>query len=199
LTIGEILEQIPDVSRFSKLLTYSGLKNQLLDDPKVMTTLIVPIDAAFSAPLGSSAEPNEYGANMSVLIENRPDVINSLIGASVWKGLYPSSSLRSGMSIPTSNSIGGMGAPPLQVEIVRDRDDITIQAQGSNAKIISKDIAACGPSVIHIVDTILLPFSFDDAPQDRLNPVLQAGLAAQDKIAEEQISNTDFNWRDFFG
>lgn len=202
LTIGEILEQIPDASRFFNLLTYSGLKNQLLDDPKVMATVIVPTDDAFAAPLGSSAEPNEYGANMSVLIENRPDVISSLIGASIWKGLYPSSTLQSGTSIPTSNSIGGMGAPPLEVQIARDRDDISIEAQGSTAKIIARDIAGCGPSVIHIVDTILLPFSFDDQPKDRLNPqnpVVQAGLDAQSKLAEEQISNVDFNWRDFFG
>lgn len=199
LTIGEILEKIPDVSKFSQLLTYSGLKKQLLDDPKVMTTLVVPRDEAFSVPL---AEPNEYGANMSALIQNRPDVINSLIGAAVWKGLYPSSSLQSGMRIPTSNSIGGMGAPPLEVEIDRNRDDISIQAQGSTSTIIVKDIAACGPSVIHIVDTILLPFSFDDQPKDRLNPqnsVVQAGIDAQNKIAEDQVSNVDFNWREFFG
>lgn len=200
LTIGEVLDLIPNASRFSQLLTYSGLKNVLLDDPKVMTTLIVPQDAAFFAPL---PEPSEYGSNMSALIENRPDVINSLIGASVWKGLYPSTTLRSGVSIQTSNSIGGMGAPPLEVEIEKRQEDISIRAQGSTATIVAKDIAACGPSVIHIVDTILLPFSFDGQPQDRLDPQNSGGaqvdIDTQDKIAQEQIVNTDFNWRQFFG
>lgn len=202
LTIGQVLEMIPDASRFLQLLAYSGMRTILLDDPKIMTTLIVPQDAAFAAPIPDS---NEYGANMAALIENRPDVINSLIGASVWKGLYPSSSLsRSGVKIPTSNSLGGTEAPPLEVEIMLNGSEPVIQAQGSKANIVAKDIAACGPSVIHIVDNVLLPFSFDDQPKDRLTlddtgGGQQSNVDIQAAIAEEQIFNTGFNWRQFFG
>lgn len=36
------------------------------------------------------------------------------------------------------------------------------------AIVLQADIAACGPSVVHIIDQILLPFSFDQEPTDAI-------------------------------
>jgi len=63
------------------------------------------------------------------------------------------------------------------------KDKLTIKAQGynalqgigSNATILQKDIAACGPSIIHIIDQILLPFTFDQAPKDIIDASLAPG------------------------
>ena len=68
------------------------------------------------------------------------------------------------MQIPTSNTVDKVN--PLVVSIAKDG---VIEAQGSAARILQKDIAACGPTVIHIVDNILLPFRFDDSPKDAVS------------------------------
>jgi hypothetical protein len=80
------------------------------------------------------------------------------------------------MQIPTSNTVDKVN--PLVVSIGKDG---VIEAQGSTAQILQKDIAACGPTVIHIVDNILLPFRFDDTPKDAVSdtqvPQKQPGRA----------------------
>lgn len=43
-----------------------------------------------------------------------------------------------------------------------------LQGIGDQAYILQSDIAACGPSVIHIVDQIVLPFKFDQGPTDAI-------------------------------
>jgi hypothetical protein len=98
------------------------------------------------------------------------------ISVAVWQGLWPSDSLGTGMQIPTSNTVDKVN--PLVVSIGKDG---VIEAQGSTAQILQKDIAACGPTVIHIVDNILLPFRFDDTPKDAVSdtqvPQKQPGRA----------------------
>lgn len=160
LTIGEVLDLIPDASIWKQVLIDAGMKIVLLNDPKVQTTLLVPINGAFFKPL----EDATYGADISELKNARPDIINSLVGASVLKGLYPSNALAPGEILPTSNTIDKVN--PLTLEVVGSPEGLRIQAQGSSAAIITQNIAACGPSVIHLIDTVLLPFRFDDEPRD---------------------------------
>lgn len=160
LTIGEVLDLIPDASIWKQVLIDAGMKIVLLNDPKVQTTLLVPKNDAFFEPL----EDATYGADMFELINARPDIINSLVGASVLKGLYPSNALAPGEILPTSNTIDKVN--PLTLEVVGSPEGLRIQAQGSSALIVTQNVAACGPSVIHLVDTVLLPFRFDDEPRD---------------------------------
>ena len=183
-SIGEVLDAIPETSRYRQLLLAAGMRNILMNDPKVQTTLLVPVDDAFATPLES---PNEYGTNMNVLIQNRPDVINSLVGASVLQGIWPSSSLSPGIKIPTSNTIDKVN--PLYVEVI-GRQEPSIKSQGSVSNFIKSDIAACGPTVIHLVDSIVLPFSFNDgSPRD---PILLTKPS-------DQNSNPPFSWTQLFG
>lgn len=79
----------------------------------------------------------------------------------VWKGLWPSDTLGTGMLIPTSNTIDKEN--PLYIQIEGDR---ILKSQGSTAQVLQYDIVACGLSVIHIVDNFLIPFKFDDTPKD---------------------------------
>jgi len=69
------------------------------------------------------------------------------------------------MKIPTSNTLDKV--TPLYIIVEEDK---VLQAQNGNAvKILQGDIAACGPSIIHIVDDIVLPFSFDQKPLDAVS------------------------------
>ncbi len=145
------------------MLRDAGYTRTLLNDRKVMSTLVLPVNAAFGAPL----EANAYGRNMSEVISERPDIVNSLVGVSVWKGLWTSDTFsRRGTAIPTSNKMGSEGAP-MTVEAFSGRGGLTVEAEGSEATVLVSDLAACGPSVVHIVDSFLLPFDWDDDARDR--------------------------------
>lgn len=168
MTIGEVLDAIPQASMWKELLKDAGLNNILLADPKAQATVIVPVDASFSDPINAKPMWNE--STIGELIVSSPDIVNSLAGASVWKGLWPSDSLGTGMQIPTSNTVDKVN--PLTIQI---KDGKIIQSQGSAARILQSDIVACGPSVIHIVDAILLPFRFDDGPKDAVRDTQAIG------------------------
>jgi len=92
----------------------------------------------------------------------------------VLKGLWPSNTLRPGVLLPTSNTVDKVN--PLTILVTGPTQ---LQGKGNEATILQANIAACGPSVIHIIDQILLPFSFDQGPTDAISgtrvPATSAG------------------------
>lgn len=161
MTIGEVLKQI-GATKWYELLTDAGLKTVLLDPKNIQTTVLVPVDQAFYKPI--DAQPLRQEKTMDELVYYAPEIAKPLAGASVLNGLWPSDSLGTSMRIATSNSIG---MEPLHV-IVGENKVLQGENGGSTANIIQKDIVACGPSIIHVIDNILLPFSFQDAPKDAI-------------------------------
>lgn len=162
-SIGEVLLAVPELSLATQLLKDAGYTKTLLNDRKVMSTIVLPVNMAFSAPM----DANEYGRNMSTIISARPDIMSSLVGVSVWKGLWTSNTFsQRGTVIPTSNKLGSEGSP-MTVKAFSGRGGLTVEAQGSDATVLVPDLAACGPSVLHIVDSFLLPFDWDDDARDR--------------------------------
>jgi len=161
MTIGEVLQSI-GATKWHDLLADSGFKTVLLDPKDVQATLLVPVDQAFFTPI--NAEPLRSEKTMDELVYYAPDIKKPLAGASILSGLWPSDSLGTSMRIPTSNSIG---MNPLHVIIGEDK---VLKAENgdSTASIVQKDILACGPSIIHLTNNILLPFSFQDAPKDAI-------------------------------
>ena len=79
------------------------------------------------------------------------------------QGLWPTAALSPGVTLPTSNTIDKVN--PLTIKVVGPTQ---LQGIGNAANILQSDIAACGPSIIHIIDQILLPFTFDQAPIDAI-------------------------------
>ena len=132
-----------------------------------MSTLVAPINAAFDAPIVDRDYDGRYGNNLTAVISERPDIMNSLVGAHVLKGLWTSDtfSMR-GTNVPTSNKMGSEGQP-LMMEVSSGRAGVVFEAEGSEGRALVTDLAACGPSVVHIVDSVLLPFEWDDKAQDR--------------------------------
>ncbi len=82
---------------------------------------------------------------------------------SVVQGLWPSSTLNSGSTLPTANTVDKVN--PLTIKVINRNQ---LQGIGNEANILQADIAACGPSVVHIIDQILLPFRFDQGPTDAI-------------------------------
>lgn len=78
--------------------------------------------------------------------------------------------MTSGTSIDTSTSIDKVNQLKVRVDA-----NGNLQGMENGAKILQADIAACGPSVVHIIDQVLLPFSFDQAPIDAVTGTRAAG------------------------
>jgi len=167
-SLGEILLSVPGLSRFTALIMDAGYTRTLLNDRRGQSTLVAPIDAAFEAPIVGREYDGRYGADLSAIISERPDIMSSLVGAHVLKGLWTKDTFSSrGTWVPTSNKMGSEGSP-LMMEVRSGRGDgVTFRGEGSEGSALVTDLAACGPSVVHIVDTVLLPFSWDADAQDR--------------------------------
>ena len=161
MTIGQVLQSI-GATKWYSLLADSGFKTGILDDTTVQVTLLVPVNQAFFTPI--DAEPLRQEKTMDELVYYAPEIKKPLAGTSILNGLWPSDSLGTSMRIPTSNSIGMN-----QLHVIVGEDKVLEAENGdSTADIVQKDILACGPSIIHLTDTILLPFSFQDAPRDAI-------------------------------
>lgn len=161
MTIGEVLKSI-GATKWYDLLADAGFKTVLLDAKDVQTTLLVPVDESFFKPI--NAQPLRQEQTMDELTYYAPDIKRPLAGASILNGLWPSDSLGTSMRIPTSNSIGMN-----QLHVIIGEDKVLGTENGDNtANIVEADILACGPSIIHLTDNILLPFSFQDAPKDAI-------------------------------
>lgn len=160
-TVGQVLASIPEVLRWYQLLQNAGLDAVLLNYPKAQATVLVPINSAFDAQI--DAMPLRPEHSMAELIQNAPDLVSPLAGYSVLKGLWPSSTLRAGAILPTSSTIDKVN--PLTIQALGQGQ---LQGIGSSATILQADISACGPSVIHIIDQILLPFKFDQGATDAI-------------------------------
>ncbi|KAL4534572.1 hypothetical protein Ndes2526A_g05460 [Nannochloris sp. 'desiccata'] len=160
-SLKEILSSIPQVSQWLDLLISVGYESILLTDTDAQVTLLVPVNSAFSA--GIDAQPLRDEETLQQLISNAPDVRTPLAGYSVVTGLWPSSTLTSGTSLPTANTIDKVNS--LNIDVLGPTQ---LQGVGDSAIILQADIAACGPSVVHIIDQILLPFRFDQGPTDAI-------------------------------
>lgn len=168
LTIGEALKAI-GATRYYKLLQDAGLRNVILDPKDVQATLLVPTDQSFFDAI--DAAPLREENSIDELIYYAPELKKPLAGASILKGLWPSDSFGNGMRIPTSNWLG-MKLLHATIEELdeMDQDNRRLKAvtaeNGNTVDFVVMDIVTCGPSIIHVVDSVLLPFSFDAEPMD---------------------------------
>ncbi|PRW55961.1 barwin-like endoglucanase [Chlorella sorokiniana] len=159
-TIGEVLGRIPEASNWTQLVNSAGL-NILLQSKTAQVTLLVPINSALSAEL--DARPLRAERNLSELVLNAPEIVNPLVGYHVLPRLWPSFTLLPGTAINTSDTIDKVNR--LQVTAL---GPTALQGIGSSARILQGDLAACGPSVIHVVDQVLLPFTFNQSAIDAI-------------------------------
>jgi hypothetical protein len=168
LTIGETLLAI-GATKYYRLLQDAGLRTVILDPKDVQATLLVPVDESFFYDI--DATPLREERSIDELIYYAPELKKPLAGATILKGLWASDSFGNGMRIPTSNSLG-MNKLFAVVEELQEvgednRRKKAIAAQnGNTVEIEVLDIVTCGPSIIHVVSDVLLPFGFDDEPID---------------------------------
>lgn len=168
LSIGETLLAI-GATKYYQMLQDAGLRTVTLDPRDVQATLLVPVDESFFYDI--NATPLREEQSIDELIYYAPELKKPLAGASILKGLWATDSLGNGMRIPTSNYLGmnQLFAFPEELDKVgednRRLKGITAQ-NGNTVEIVVQDIVTCGPSIIHVVSDVVLPFGFDDEPID---------------------------------
>lgn len=170
LSIGDTLLEI-GATMYYNLLQDAGLKTVILDPKDVQATLLVPVDESFFYEIDAS--PLREEKSIDELTYYAPELRKPLAGTSILKGLWPSDSFGNGMRIPTSNNLGMSRLHVIVKDTVPPKVDADNRKMyelhadnGNSAEVLVKDIVTCGPSIIHVVSNVLLPFSFDDKPID---------------------------------
>ncbi|KAK9806176.1 hypothetical protein WJX72_004480 [[Myrmecia] bisecta] len=144
-----------------------GLQNTLTD-PTLKLTMFAPINEAFSTPFPQGSLV--ASANVSDLLLATPSSRDPIIGYSIVPTAFPSSALTPGRLLNTTNTVKASqtslsGANiPLQLQVIPGASGgIGLEGVGSTADVIQADVPTCGPSVIHVINAVLLPFSPNDA------------------------------------
>jgi hypothetical protein len=82
MTVGEVLKAI-GADKWYDMLASTGLRSSVLDDPKVQTTLLVPLDYTFFREIDATPLRNE--STMDELVFYAPEIQRPLAGASILK------------------------------------------------------------------------------------------------------------------
>ena len=139
------------------ILVEAVIQGELLDplsDPTAQLTVFAPTNDAFMTLLGA--------LGVGGLEDIPTDVLIDVLTYHVVPAVAYSYNLVDGMVLPTLTSSGAS----LTVDL---SDGVVIDGVGSDATVIMPDVAA-GSSVVHVVDTVLLPFTseseeIDEAPE----------------------------------
>jgi uncharacterized surface protein with fasciclin (FAS1) repeats len=165
-TLGEVLAGVPDASRWLALLKGAGLTQTLLKSAGASGTILVPINSAFDASI--DARPVRDEATLGELVANSPDLQLPLAGYHTVQGLWPAATLTAGAQLSTSNKIGQANPEFLKIVVSQDR---LLRGTGSSAEVLQADAASCGPTVVHFISQVLLPFSFEQFGQGPIDVI----------------------------
>eukprot|EP01026_Neomeris_dumetosa_P069774 TRINITY_DN6911_c0_g3_i2.p5 TRINITY_DN6911_c0_g3~~TRINITY_DN6911_c0_g3_i2.p5 ORF type:complete len:102 (+),score=20.80 TRINITY_DN6911_c0_g3_i2:505-810(+) len=90
----------------------------------------------------------------SAEVINNADYLNTVLAYHALDGVFMAEDLTPGKKLPTlvQNNRGRA----VRVSVGDSTRSVVIVGRGSSATILEEDIPACG-SIIHIVDTVLLP------------------------------------------
>merc|ERR1712176_169394 len=133
-------------------------------------TVFAPTNEAFVALLGESG--------FESLADVPTDLLTDILLYHVVPAVAFSSDLSDGQVLPTLNG----------AELVVDlTDGVVIDGIGSDATVILANVEA-GNSVVHVVDTVLLPFSTEEAEEPVEEPVEEAtALSIVDVASSEDV------------
>ncbi|KAK9916482.1 hypothetical protein WJX75_003217 [Coccomyxa subellipsoidea] len=156
----QILQSNPQLSTWLSILQDLGQAASLGND-RLNITMFAPLSSAFNAPIpaGSSLGNGTVGQ----LLNSRPALKSPVAGYHVVAGAFPSSALTPGTILPTVDVERTPGQPDRPV-ILNVTAPLKLQGVGSSANIVQPDLKTCGPSVVHVIDAVLLPFSPTTGP-----------------------------------
>merc|ERR1712113_177330 len=142
-SIAGVALTVPDLSILVEALIQAGLVGEFVD-PTSTFTVLAPTNEAFVAALAALS----FDSLEDIPIDTLADVLKYHV---ITVGAVTSDQLTDGQVIPTLN-----GAE-LTVDLTSEPGSVIFKGVGSDAKVVIPDVAA-GDSVVHVIDTVLLPF-----------------------------------------
>ena len=142
-SIASVAVSVPDLSILVEAVIAGGLLDAIAD-PAAELTVFAPTNDAFVALLGALGLESLEDIPVETLVE--------VLTYHVVPAVAFSTDLSDGQVLPTLNG----------AELVVDlTDGVVIDGIGSDATVVIPDVPA-GLSVVHVIDTVLLPFGGDD-------------------------------------
>merc|ERR1712054_380993 len=151
-SIASVAVSVPDLSILVEAVIAGGLLDAVAD-PAAELTVFAPTNDAFVALLGA--------LGLDALDDVPVETLVEVLTYHVVPAVAFSTDLSDGQVLPTLNG----------AELVVDLSDgVVIDGIGSDATVILPDVAA-GESVVHVIDTVLLPFSTEAEEEAAEEPV----------------------------
>merc|ERR1712054_471260 len=142
-SIASVASGVDDLSILVEAVVAAGLLDAVAD-PAAALTVFAPTNEAFVSLLGA--------LGLDGLGDIPVDLLTDVLLYHVVPAVAFSTDLSNGQVLPTLNG----------AELVVDlTDGVVIDGIGSDATVVIPDVAA-GLSVVHVIDTVLLPFGGDD-------------------------------------
>eukprot|EP01025_Chloroclados_australasicus_P039891 TRINITY_DN4153_c0_g2_i1.p1 TRINITY_DN4153_c0_g2~~TRINITY_DN4153_c0_g2_i1.p1 ORF type:complete len:1180 (-),score=74.75 TRINITY_DN4153_c0_g2_i1:343-3882(-) len=147
----QLIQRNPELSVLQQLIV-AAQYDEILNDVQRKFTVFAPTDEAFQQLLA------QENTTLSVLVQ-RPSELKILLGYHIISGLYSIDELRILSQTPNNylNTFIQYNQQTVQLELQLNLlGEIVIIGEGSNAT-QDRQIRSC-QSVVHIIDTVLLPF-----------------------------------------
>merc|ERR1711907_396119 len=158
-SIASVASEKEDLSIFLEAAELAGL-TEALSDPSAELTVFAPTNEAFLEFFGALGVEG---------LEDIPtDRLVDVLTYHVVPAVAYSGDLSDGQVLPTLTSTGAS----LTVDL---SDGVVIDGVGSDATVIMPDVAA-GSSVVHVVDTVLLPFASESEEIDNEAPAMEPAM-----------------------
>merc|ERR1712176_129786 len=142
-SIASVAASVPDLSILVEAVVAGGLLDAIAD-PAAELTVFAPTNDAFVELLGALGAEGLDDIPVETLVE--------VLTYHVVPAVAFAEDLSDGQVLPTLNG----------AELVVDlTSGVVIDGIGSDATVVNADVAA-GLSVVHVIDTVLLPFGGDD-------------------------------------
>eukprot|EP00884_Botryococcus_braunii_P016475 jgi/Botrbrau1/3510/Bobra.341_2s0039.1 len=168
----------PDLSTWLQLLQARGLTSQL-DNPTVSVTMFAPVNEAFTDPVLLGTRFN--AANITDLLAANPSAVAPVVGYHLVKGVYAPASLLPGTVLNTTATLKEFNSTDrvLSLTILSPSQ---VKGIGSTATILRPGVVTCGPQVVYVIDSVLIPFTLQDPSGDPVSnapPSLTIGSATR--------------------
>lgn len=144
-TVASVAAATPSLSTLTAAVTKAGLADYLSNSTNVLT-VFAPSDDAFAAYLAKA------GITSQALLDS-PDLKSILTFHLVKGAAVKSGDLKDGQVVETK-----LGGAPLTIDLSSSPGSVIVKGAESSAKVISADVPA-GNSVVHVIDTVLVPSS----------------------------------------
>lgn len=179
-TLFEAVAATPQLSQLGAVVEAAGLTNDLNSTILGNVTVFAPDNSAFNGTNGLIALLTAAGTNLSAVTADGNNKAASILLYHIVTKPYNASQLTNGLSLKTE-----LSGYNLTVSI-NSTGSVVIVGGASNATVVTPNIQVCG-SVVHIIDTVLLPGALSTIPSQPSNSTPASTSAASNQAISSTV------------